>query len=232
MEERRLPTREDVVKKIKDDGDFDTLRLKIIRAVKENEELRKSIIDQVKRSDILNKDGSEDMKPRQLSDAIYEELGRKITGQISDEIWKTIRLNESIKDDIKGTVEHVINKMVNPMPQTSLGSNPSPTQENQIIGREANGIIKTSIITPASEANISNSNKTYEPPGFGSGDADNGESKNSDLQENEQRAGLIQNPQELLKPIEDVECGFGSSGGGGGGSGEVDDDTDLPPGFN
>ncbi|PKU63648.1 hypothetical protein MA16_Dca016014 [Dendrobium catenatum] len=36
MGERRLPTAEDVMKKIKDDGDFDALRLKIIRAVKEN----------------------------------------------------------------------------------------------------------------------------------------------------------------------------------------------------
>ncbi|KAH0464894.1 hypothetical protein IEQ34_004997 [Dendrobium chrysotoxum] len=235
MGERRLPTAEDVMKKIKDDGDFDALRLKIIRAVKENEDLRKSIVDQVKQSDVLNHEGSEDLKPRQLSDAIYQELGRKIMGQISDEIWKTIRLNDSIKDDIRSTVEHVFNKMVSTEAQGSkVSNNSSFSHEIQIAGREANGITKTSITTPTREANILNSNETNEPPACASSVDKIDVSKNSDLQENEQSPGLIQNTKELFKQAKDRPPGLGSShdgGGGGGGGGEVDDDCDLPPGF-
>ncbi|KAI0520539.1 hypothetical protein KFK09_008015 [Dendrobium nobile] len=234
MGERRLPTAEDVMKKIKDDGDFDALRLKIIRAVKENEDLRKNIVDQVKQSDILNHEGSEDLKPRQLSDAIYQELGRKIMGQISDEIWKTIRLNDSIKDDIKSTVEHVFNKMVGTEAQgTQVSSNSSFSHEIQIAGREANGIIKTSMTTPTREANILNSNETNEPPAFASTVDKIDASKSSDLQENEQSPGLIQNTKELFKEAKDRPPGGGSShgSGDGGGGGEADDDSDLPPGF-
>ncbi|KAL0923665.1 hypothetical protein M5K25_007731 [Dendrobium thyrsiflorum] len=231
MGERRLPTAEDVVKKIKDDGDFDALRLKIIRAVKENEDLRKNIVDQVKQSDVLNDEGSEDLKPRQLSDAIYQELGRKIMGQISDEIWKAIQLNDSIKEDIRSTVEHVFNKMVSTEAlNPKVSNNSSFSHEIQIAGREANGIIKTSITTPTREANILNSNEANEPLAFASSVDKIDESKNSDLLENEQSPGLIQNTKELFKQGKDQPPGLGSSRGGGGG-GEADDDSDLPPGF-
>lgn len=39
------------------------------------EELRNNIISAVKQSAALNRAGAENMKPRQLSDAIYEEVG-------------------------------------------------------------------------------------------------------------------------------------------------------------
>lgn len=39
------------------------------------EELRSSIVSEVRQSVVLNEDGSEKLKLRQLSDAIYQELG-------------------------------------------------------------------------------------------------------------------------------------------------------------
>lgn len=39
------------------------------------EELRSSIVSEVRQSMVLNEDGSEKLKLRQLSDAIYQELG-------------------------------------------------------------------------------------------------------------------------------------------------------------
>lgn len=151
-------------------------------------------------------------------------------GQISDEIWKTIRLNDSIKDDIRRTVELVFNKMVGIEVQgTQVSNNSSFSHESQIAAREANGIIKTSMTTPTREANILNSNETNEPPALASGVDKIDVSVSSDLQENEQSPGLIQNTKELFKQANDRPPGVGSSHGDGGG--EVDDDSDLPPGF-
>ncbi|TYK19454.1 hypothetical protein E5676_scaffold443G001070 [Cucumis melo var. makuwa] len=65
---------EAVIEKLKDDGDFDKLRLKIIRKLKDNEELRNNIVAIVKQSAALNRAGTENVKPRQISDAIYDEL--------------------------------------------------------------------------------------------------------------------------------------------------------------
>ncbi|KAK9984505.1 hypothetical protein SO802_034030 [Lithocarpus litseifolius] len=67
--------KDDVIAKLKDDGDFDNLRLKIIRKLKDNEELRNEIISIVQQSAALNRAGAENMKPRQISDAIYDEVG-------------------------------------------------------------------------------------------------------------------------------------------------------------
>lgn len=39
------------------------------------EELRNSILAEVKQSVVLNEEGSEKLKMRELSDAIYQELG-------------------------------------------------------------------------------------------------------------------------------------------------------------
>lgn len=39
------------------------------------EELRKSIVSMVKQSVALNRPGAENMKPRQLSDTIHQEVG-------------------------------------------------------------------------------------------------------------------------------------------------------------
>ncbi|KAJ0815862.1 hypothetical protein HanPI659440_Chr00c28g0736861 [Helianthus annuus] len=68
-------TCDDVISKLKDDGDFDKLRIKIIRKIKENEELRNSIVSIVKESVAINRPGVENTKVRQLSDAIHHEVG-------------------------------------------------------------------------------------------------------------------------------------------------------------
>ncbi|KAK8500590.1 hypothetical protein V6N12_037841 [Hibiscus sabdariffa] len=74
-EENKRISKEEEIAKIKDDGDFDKLRLKIIRKLKDSEELRNGIIAAVKQSAALNRSGAENMKLRQLSDAIHDEVG-------------------------------------------------------------------------------------------------------------------------------------------------------------
>ncbi|KAF5195751.1 hypothetical protein FRX31_014662 [Thalictrum thalictroides] len=78
----KLISAEEVISKLKDDGDFDKLRLKIIKKVKENEELRNNIIATVKQSAALNRAGAEKFKPRELSDAIHEEIGMNLASPI------------------------------------------------------------------------------------------------------------------------------------------------------
>ncbi|KAL4602661.1 hypothetical protein ACB092_10G069800 [Castanea dentata] len=106
--------KDDVIAKLKDDGDFDNLRLKIIRKLKDNEELRNEIISIVQQSAALNRAGAENMKPRQISDAIYDEVGNKVMSQISDGLWQIIRSGDGMKSEITETVQSVYNKLVNP----------------------------------------------------------------------------------------------------------------------
>ncbi|KAK4363767.1 hypothetical protein RND71_019008 [Anisodus tanguticus] len=135
---------EDVICKLKDDGDFDKLRLKIVRKLKENEELRNSIIATVKESAALNRPGAENMKPRQLSDAIYQEVGDKVMGKISEDLWNTIRTGDGIQTEITQTVQSVYNKLLNPQlieaGESSSHSDLQPAQH----GVESNGHIAVS----------------------------------------------------------------------------------------
>ncbi|MFQ6637408.1 hypothetical protein Gotur_013392 [Gossypium turneri] len=66
-EENKKIRKEEVIAKLKDDGDFDKLRLKIIRKLKDNVP--------VKQLAALNCLGSKTMKVRQLLDAIHDEVG-------------------------------------------------------------------------------------------------------------------------------------------------------------
>ncbi|XP_031482364.1 uncharacterized protein LOC116252329 [Nymphaea colorata] len=105
------PTAEEVISKIKDDGDFDRLRLKIISQLKSNEALRSNIVLAVKRSKTLS-NASRNVKPRQLLDAVYQEIGNDVRGQMSDAVWQVIRSNDGMKKEIFETVETVYSKMV------------------------------------------------------------------------------------------------------------------------
>lgn len=105
---------EDVISKLKDDGDFDRLRLKIIRKIKDNEELRNGIISLVKQSAALNRPGAENLKPHQLSDAIHQEVGERAMRQISDSLWEIIRSHDGMKSEIAETVQSVYNRILNP----------------------------------------------------------------------------------------------------------------------
>ncbi|KAL1094740.1 hypothetical protein V6Z11_D06G112400 [Gossypium hirsutum] len=95
-EENKKIRKEEVIAKLKDNGDFDKLRLKIIRKLKDNLP--------VKQSAALNRLGSENMKVRQLSDAIHDEVGNKVMGQISDSLWEIIRSKGSTRTGITETV--------------------------------------------------------------------------------------------------------------------------------
>ncbi|CAN6460530.1 unnamed protein product [Victoria cruziana] len=129
------PTAEEVVSKIKDDGDFDRLRLKIISQLKSNEALRSSVILAVKRSKTLA-NAPRSVKPRQLIDAIYQEIGNEVRGQMSDSVWRVIRSKDGMKKEISETVKTVYNKMVDERKmsdarQASASFSPAPIANDQ-----------------------------------------------------------------------------------------------------
>ncbi|KAF6160267.1 hypothetical protein GIB67_019036 [Kingdonia uniflora] len=131
---------EQVIGKLKDEGDFDKLRLKIIRKLKENEALRNNIISAVKQSAALNRVGAENLKPRQLSDAIQEEIGNTVMAQISDGLWEVIRSNDGMQSEIKETVESVYNRLLNRKEKEGDGLsapiNPTPVDKEAVNDRE------------------------------------------------------------------------------------------------
>nr|KJB78423.1 hypothetical protein B456_013G043900 [Gossypium raimondii] len=98
--ENKKIRKEEVIAKLKDDGDFDKLRLKIILKLKDNVQLHNNIISAVKQSAALNRLGSENMKVRQLSNAIHDEVWNKMIGQISDSLWEIIRSEGSTRTEI------------------------------------------------------------------------------------------------------------------------------------
>uniref|UniRef100_A0A1J3FB56 BOD1/SHG1 domain-containing protein n=1 Tax=Noccaea caerulescens TaxID=107243 RepID=A0A1J3FB56_NOCCA len=110
----RKISKEEVVEKLKDDGDFDRLRLKIIRRLKENEELRNNLISVVKESTALKRHGAQNMKTRQLSDAIFQQVGSKMLSQLSDGLWGIIRSEDGMKNEIRETVQSVYDTLSNP----------------------------------------------------------------------------------------------------------------------
>ncbi|CAK9321678.1 unnamed protein product [Citrullus colocynthis] len=151
---------EDVIEKLKDDGDFDKLRLKIIRKLKDNEELRNNIVAIVKQSASLNRVGTENVKPRQLSDAIYDEVGEEIMNKVSDNLWEIIRSADGMKNEITETVQSVYNKLANPKAEENAKAS---TQQAIPFWKEAdnNGSMK------ASTSKFEHSETDpLEPPGF------------------------------------------------------------------
>ncbi|KAL3818141.1 hypothetical protein ACJIZ3_004046 [Penstemon smallii] len=147
---------EDVISKLKDDGDFDRLRVRIIRKLKENEQLRSNIISLVKQSTALNCPGAEKMKPRQLSDAIHQEIGDKLMSQISDGVWNIIRSPDGMKPEITETVQSVYEKLANPHGKDNGESSSPMKPENNI---SANGARENNGRMSDGDPN--------EPPGFG-----------------------------------------------------------------
>ncbi|KAI3985281.1 hypothetical protein MKX01_033595 [Papaver californicum] len=114
MDKKRKIGEEEVISQLKDEGDFDKIRVKIIRRVKENEELRNNIISAVKQAAALNRPGAKKLKPRQLSDAIYDEIGNTVMTQISDALWGVIRSRDGLEDEIRESVKSVYNRLLNP----------------------------------------------------------------------------------------------------------------------
>ncbi|TMW94822.1 hypothetical protein EJD97_009745 [Solanum chilense] len=155
---------EDVICKLKDDGDFDKLRLKIVRRMKENVELRNSLRATVKESAALNRPGAENMKLRQLSDAIYQEVGEKAMSKISDDLWNTIRTGDGIQTEITKTVQSVYSKLLNPqLNEAGESAFHSDLQQAQN-GVESNGHLAVS--DSGIDATFSADAEPSEPPGF------------------------------------------------------------------
>ncbi|XP_043718265.1 uncharacterized protein LOC122666189 [Telopea speciosissima] len=154
---------EEVISKLKDDGDFDRLRLKIIRKLKEDEDLRNSIISMVKQSETLNRQGADHLKPRQLSDAIHEEIGDKVMAQISDGVWTVIRSSDGMKSEITDTVKSVYDKLANPkgkeVDESSLASDPRSVDKQTA----RNDTLTVSI---SGRDDTSSDSDPKEPPGF------------------------------------------------------------------
>ncbi|XP_045792503.1 uncharacterized protein LOC123887264 [Trifolium pratense] len=149
--------KEDVIAKLKDDGDFDKLRLKIIRKIKDNEELRKHITSIVKQSEVLNRAGSENMKPRQLSDVIYEEVGENVMSHISDSLWQIIRSDDGMKGEITETVQSVYDKLANPKRKYEVLLSTSDAMPVQSNGETASATENDDTL---------HENEPEEPPGF------------------------------------------------------------------
>lgn len=208
---RRPPTAAEVVGRLKDDGDFDALRRTIIRKVKDNEVLRNKIILEVKQSVVLQEDGSEKLKLKDLSDAIYQDIGSKIMGQISNEVWNVIQSTET---DIRGTVEAVYNRILNPekVHEPSSKKLKRKGKEEQVLPAK----------TPATVAVEAEDDDPEEPPGFGFSDA--------------QRNNIGATVQQQQPPMNLEKHNESKPNGGGPATvsipGEDDeDDPDVPPGF-
>ncbi|XVF13245.1 hypothetical protein REPUB_Repub08aG0191900 [Reevesia pubescens] len=158
-EENKKISKEEVIEKLKDDGDFDKLRLKIIRKLKENEELRYHIIAAVKQSAALSRPSAENMKPRQLSDAIHDDVGNKVMGQVSDSLWEIIRSEGGMRSEITETVQSVYDKLANPQGKEK---GISSIHEMMPVEKEAenNGTIR------ATAGKVDETLSDEEPPGF------------------------------------------------------------------
>lgn len=230
-------SKEEVIAKLKDDGDFDNLRLNIIRKLKDNEELRNNIISIVRHSATLNRAGAESMKPRQLFDALYDEVGNKLTNQISDGVWEVIRSADGMKNEITETVQSVYNKLVNPERKED---GESSTHGAMVVenGTNYKDLVKASAVSM--DDNLSSDPK--EPPGFSL--SKNHQNSNHEKREQLQLPMPCEGPPEAKKKrpnhaedmlkVNDVDLappGFSADVELKEPCDSSDEDPDVPPGF-
>lgn len=225
---------DEVISKLKDDGDFDKLRLKIIRKLKENEDLRNSIISMVKQSAALNCPGVESMKPRQLSDAIHQEVGDKVMSQVSDSLWEIIRSSDGMKSEITETVRSVYNKLLNPRGNEERGS--SSLNSLVPVLKQADNIISQTA-SPDEVVGMSD-NEPEEPPGFSLSNKNHVEQPKEELQlpMPHHRRPVQEQSKESNHTDDEMDEDSGPPGFCPGGEskqpcGGSDDDPDVPPGF-
>ncbi|KAF5729925.1 hypothetical protein HS088_TW20G00292 [Tripterygium wilfordii] len=237
----RRVTKEEVIAKIKDDGDFDKLRLMIIRKIKENQELRNNITSIVRQSVALNRPGSENMKPRQLSDAIFEEVGNGVMTQISDNVWEIIRSDHGMKNEIKETVQSVYDKLTNPETK-EMGELPTHDVVKVDKGVENNGSI---VASAADFHGTLDESELQEPPGFSLANNhqnNNCEEKHEEVQQlsRPQADGSLEEHKDEAHYSKDVskqDDVLGVPPGFSAGNGQQqlcdssDEDPDVPPGF-
>ncbi|KAK9147629.1 hypothetical protein Scep_006386 [Stephania cephalantha] len=234
---------EQVIEKLKDDGDFDNLRLKIIRKLKENEELRNSIISEVKQSAAIDRAGAENLKPRQLSDAIHEEIGNKVMSQISDALWQVIRSNDGMQSEIRETVESVYNTLLNPRGKDVDEVEPYPGDEPKPVQNEA--LSSSPATSPCERENSPSSSEPKQPPGFSDDNClqpNNGQEEHREetkvTMDHDQECGAEMeyepNTREMSPSDASLPPGFSASVNNPqlcDGSDDDDADPDVPPGF-
>ncbi|KAE8055204.1 hypothetical protein FH972_012062 [Carpinus fangiana] len=232
--------KDEVIAKVKDDGDFDRLRLKIIRKAKDNEVLRNEVISMVRQSAALNRAGAENMKPRQLSDAIHDEIRNEANSLISDALWEIIK--SRMKGEIIETVQSVYDKLANPKVKEE---GESSTNGMMLIRKEAEN--NGSIIASASEMDgMFSDSEPKEPPGFS---LFNGHQNNTHEEQHKQELqppmsherGLIEEQKDNTHCSQDVleleETDLRVLPGSSADkelkqpSDDTDEDPDLPPGF-
>ncbi|KAK9699424.1 hypothetical protein RND81_08G172400 [Saponaria officinalis] len=205
---------EEVISKLKDDGDFDRIRLNIVRLLKLNEDLRNNISLAVKECAALNHVGAENMTARQLCDAIHDEISENVMVQISDGLWKIIRSDESIKTEITETVQSVYDKLLNPKGESPISSGERQPNVSDGEGREPPGFSLQNHTT--SNHDISRSEK----PGVESNLERQRESRWSNGSAKTEEDGDTSPPP-----------GFTLQGKRKRASDGNDDDPDIPPGF-
>ncbi|KAL5748619.1 hypothetical protein ACOSP7_025662 [Xanthoceras sorbifolium] len=232
-ENKKMVSKDQVISKLKDDGDFDRLRLKIIRKLKDNEELRNNIISVVKQSTALSRAGAETMKPRQLSDAIYEEVGDKVQSQISEGLWAIIKSEDGMKSEIAETVESVYSKLVNP---GGIRVVEPSTHDVSLVNKEAGGSCPMKASAGEVDDTVSD-NEPKEPPGFILSHNPNNNNHPSQRQEGLQAMPYVKEPAEEQK--EEPQCsqdmleppGFSTNVEHKQPCDDNDEDPDVPPGF-
>lgn len=146
-------------------------------------------------------------------------------GQISDEVWKVIKSDES---EIRGTVESVYDRIVKPEERKEDRSSPFKQQSGSV--KEDH----TSQITASTGDSNATDNEPQEPPGFAVADQQSRKSNEVEHKDTLQDQKPHSNKDELhsLQPVDDaVPPGFGPQINGMEQPDGSDEDPDVPPGF-
>ncbi|XP_057524089.1 uncharacterized protein LOC130803883 [Amaranthus tricolor] len=228
---------EEVISKLKDDGDFDRLRLKIVRQLKQNETLRNNIISAVKQSAALNRPGAENMIPRQLCDAIHDEIRENVMNQISEGLWEIIRSGDSMKTEIRETVQSVYDKLLNPHRKIETESASSSGQASGKEQIESSGSVKASgdYNGTMSDGNHIDSRGCFQH-NHTVANNHNSESETQQSHPSNKSEELTRGPRNDVDPSPKKDGSspppsFSSSGKHKRASDADDEDLDIPPGF-
>ncbi|GLJ55840.1 hypothetical protein SUGI_1199010 [Cryptomeria japonica] len=95
----------EVLNKLKRDGDFDYLTQKLLDRLKKNGELRNYIVSKVEQCFVLNKPGAEITNPRQLYDAILDEIKNPVLEKISEATWKVLDSEDELGKEVNEICE-------------------------------------------------------------------------------------------------------------------------------
>ncbi|KAF8010311.1 hypothetical protein BT93_J1053 [Corymbia citriodora subsp. variegata] len=185
----------------------------------------------VKQSAALNRPGAENLKPRQLSDSIYEEVGSNVMGEISESLWEIIRSADGMRGEIEDTVQSMCSKLLKPSGEGMQ------TPMQRIDHSRSNAV-------PSSETNAVFNNEQKEPLGFcpPTTNQNHGEQHNERVQVSvfhekgfSEDLRNEQNHSDKVLTPDDVDAGIPPGFSGNVEkwklSNDAEDDPELPPGF-